>query len=61
MILNIDIVLIFVFSDYYLTMSAKAAKQLIRREMKQKLRLLTNEEKESQSLQVTQKLLGKYF
>ena len=42
-------------------MSSKAAKQLLRREMKQKLKLLTNEEKQSQSAQVTQKLFGKYF
>ena len=42
-------------------MSSKAAKQLLRREMKQKLKLLTNEEKQSQSAQVAQKLFGKYF
>ena len=42
-------------------MSSKAAKQLLRREIKQKLKLLTNEEKQSQSAQVTQKLFGKYF
>ena len=42
-------------------MSSKAAKQLLRTEIKQKLKLLTNEEKQSQSAQVTQKLFGKYF
>ena len=44
--------------DIHQKMSLKAAKQLLRREMKQKINMISKEEKQIQSANVSSKLFG---